>query len=113
MTPKAPACAQQAGPGTIPPGALLALAAWCEQRRGHGDDPCLPTNPSPRPPPPSVACPRPPHRKLGPAPPRGAAAAPPPARRQRPQRLLAELMTRSVTTQTASPGEGRHDPLPA
>jgi hypothetical protein len=37
----------------------------------------------------------------------------PPARRQRLQRLLAELMTRSVTGQAAQPREGRHDHLPA
>jgi hypothetical protein len=37
----------------------------------------------------------------------------PPPRRQRLQRLLAELMTRSVTTQMAQPREGRHDHFPA
>src|SRR5205823_5673637 len=80
-TPQASACAPQAGPVIIALDALLALAAWCDQRRGQGDDPCLSTNPSSRPPALSPAHPDSPRSDLDPTPAPATAAPPASARR--------------------------------
>ncbi|OWK35748.1 Mobile element protein [Fimbriiglobus ruber] len=98
-TGEATTCARSGGPVTIALEALLALAAWCDQRPGHGGTPCPTTTPSSVPP--SLA------------PPAAIWAQLPPERRRQLQRLLADLLARPILTDVPPLREARHDRHPA
>src|SRR5512147_2445121 len=85
-TREATTCASPDGPLTIAAEALLALAAWLDQRDHHGGDSCSPTNRSVCPPAPVPAA-RPPDDDPGSTPAGAPTAAPTaPHRSARPAR---------------------------